>query len=75
MQLELPMFSQWHQCLDIAGHPANSDESCAMSNPQLWITWCRMKSRPQDMGWGIWTEKDVVDWCNATIRMEIENGI
>ena len=71
-QLELPMFSPWHSCLDVANHPTDVNESCAVTNPKLWVTWCFMKNRPTDGVWAIWTEQDVVDWVNATISMENE---
>lgn len=69
MQFELPMFSQWHQCLDLANYPP-SQEPCDAANIELWSLWCRMKNRPLANTWGLWTEKDVVDWVNATIAFE-----
>jgi hypothetical protein len=69
-QLELPMFSPWHKCLDVANHPADVNESCSVTNPKLWVTWCFMKNRPTSGVWAVWTEQDVVDWVNATIHME-----
>jgi hypothetical protein len=69
MQLELPFFSSWHQCLDIAQHPAR-EEPCDLVNMDLWSLWCRMKNRPTNNHWGLWTEKDVVDWINCHIQNE-----
>ena len=75
-QLQLPIFSKWHFCLDLAQYPARV-EPCSAVNYELWCLWCEMKCRPVDDYWGIWTEKDVVDWVNSKISEEKEtrNGI
>lgn len=74
MQMTLPMFSKWHDCLDLVVTPISADEPCPVSNPALWMLWCHMTKRPAITDWVVWTEQDVVDWLNVTIRMEIENG-
>lgn len=74
MQMELPMFSRWHKCLDAVTGPIDSTISCTQSNPILWTTWCRMMGRKDETSWTIWTEKDVVDWVNNRINLEIKKG-
>ena len=74
MQMKLPMFSKWHDCLDMVSLPINESEPCPSSNPGLWMVWCHMTNRPPIMDFVVWTEKDVVDWVNCTIRMEIESS-